>query len=53
MFITDNDGWDYDVGLATPLIITFGGRWKPTFSIRATTLANLAVIVQRIFKVDI
>jgi hypothetical protein len=44
---------DVDVGLAKPLILTCGGCWNPTFSVRATTLAELAVIVQRIFKVDI
>jgi len=53
MFISLEDGWDLDVGLANPLKLTVGGNWKPTFSIRATTRADLAVIVQRIFKVDI
>jgi hypothetical protein len=53
MFISQVPWWELDIGLARPVTITVSTHWKPTFSVWATTRAHLAVIVQRIFKVDI
>ena len=48
-----DDMRDFPVGLAQDATVNFGGGYKPYFVVHAYNQAELAIIMHRIFKVDI